>query len=148
MCLFFSKVSEIKDKSLQYNCNPLTAFIFRVKLVISGKIRGWMQIFLVQESCCYAAVRLLSPVRLSMHNVFATLWTAACQAPLSLTISQSWLKFMFIESVMLSNHFILCCPFSCCPQSFTASQHQGKTHFLMSQLFASAGQSTFKVDFL
>ena len=81
MCLF-SKVSEIKDKSLQYNCNPLTAIIFRIKLVISGKIRGWMQIFLVQETGCYAAVWLLSHVQL-----FATLWTAACQAPLSLTIS-------------------------------------------------------------
>ena len=34
--------------------------------------------------------------------------TAACQAPLSCTISQSLLKFMSIESVMLSNHLILC----------------------------------------
>ena len=32
----------------------------------------------------------------------------ACQAPLSTTISQSLLKFMFIELVMLSNHLILC----------------------------------------
>ena len=37
----------------------------------------------------------------------ATPWTAACQAPLSSTISQSLLKFMSIESVMLSNHLIL-----------------------------------------
>ena len=35
-------------------------------------------------------------------------WTAACQAPLSFTISQSVLKFMPIDSVMLSNHLILC----------------------------------------
>ena len=35
-------------------------------------------------------------------------WTAACQAPPSSTISQSLLKFMSIESVMLSNHLILC----------------------------------------
>ena len=34
----------------------------------------------------------------------------ACQAPLSSTFSQSLLKFMFIGSVMLSNHLILCCP--------------------------------------
>ena len=33
-------------------------------------------------------------------------WTGACQAPLSSTISQSWLKFMSIVSVMLSNHLI------------------------------------------
>ena len=40
---------------------------------------------------------------------FATPWTAAHQASLSLTISQSLPKFMFIEWVMLSNHLILCC---------------------------------------
>ena len=41
-----------------------------------------------------------------------TLWTSAHQASLSFTIYQSWLKFTFmsIESVMLSNHLILCCP--------------------------------------
>ena len=36
-------------------------------------------------------------------------WTAACQASLSITNSQSLLKLMFIESVMLSNYLILCC---------------------------------------
>ena len=39
---------------------------------------------------------------------FATPWTAACQAPLSFTVSQSLLKHLSIESVMLSNHLILC----------------------------------------
>ena len=49
-------------------------------------------------------VQLLSCVRL-----FVTLWTAACQASLSFTISQNLLKLMSIESVMPSNHLILCC---------------------------------------
>ena len=40
--------------------------------------------------------------------LFATPWTAACQAFLSLSISYSLLKFMTIESVMPSNHLILC----------------------------------------
>ena len=40
----------------------------------------------------------------------STPWTAALQAPLSSTISQSLLKFMSIESVMPSSHLILCCP--------------------------------------
>ena len=40
---------------------------------------------------------------------FAAPWTAACHSTLSFTISQSFLGFMFIESVMLSNHLILCC---------------------------------------
>ena len=50
-------------------------------------------------------VHSLSPVRL-----FKTPWKAACQASLSFTISQSLLKLMSIESVMPSNHLILCCP--------------------------------------
>ena len=40
----------------------------------------------------------------------ATPWTAACQASLSITNSQSLLKLMSIELVMPSNHLILCCP--------------------------------------
>ena len=47
---------------------------------------------------------------LSLVRLFATLWTAAHQASLSFTISWSLLKLMFIESVMLFNHLILCCP--------------------------------------
>ena len=47
-----------------------------------------------------------------------TPWIAACQAPLSSTISQSLLKFMFIGSVVLSNYLILCCPFLLLPSIF------------------------------
>ena len=47
---------------------------------------------------------------LSCVWLFGTQWTAACQASLSFTISQSVLKFMSIESVMLSNNLFLCCP--------------------------------------
>ena len=42
--------------------------------------------------------------------LFVTPWTAACQASLSITNSRSLLKLMSIESVMPSNHLILCCP--------------------------------------
>ena len=50
----------------------------------------------------FISVQLLSHVQL-----FATPWTAACQASLSITNSQSLLKLMSIESVMPSNHLIL-----------------------------------------
>ena len=43
-------------------------------------------------------------------QLFVTPWTAACQASLSFTISQSLLKLLSIELVMPSNHLILCCP--------------------------------------
>ena len=50
-------------------------------------------------------VQLLSRVRR-----FVTPWTTACPASLSFTISRSLLKLMSIQSVMPSNHLILCCP--------------------------------------
>ena len=52
-------------------------------------------------------IQLLSHVLL-----FVTPWTVACQAPLPSTISCSLLKLISIESVMPSNHLILCCPLS------------------------------------
>ena len=60
--------------------------------------------------------QLLSHVRL-----FAALWTAACQAPLSSSVFRL-LKFMSIESVMLSNHLSLLLP---SPFPISLSQHQG-----------------------
>ena len=45
-------------------------------------------------------------------------WTAACQASLSIINSQSLLKFMSIQSVMPSNHLILCCPLLLLPSIF------------------------------
>ena len=50
--------------------------------------------------------------------LFATSWTAAHQASLSITNSQSLLKLMSIESVMPSNHLILCCPLLLPPSIF------------------------------
>ena len=51
---------------------------------------------------------------------FATLWTAAKQASLSFTISWSLLKVMSIESVMPSNHLILCCSLLLLPTVFAS----------------------------
>ena len=58
-------------------------------------------------------VQLLSHVQL-----FATPWTAACQASLSFTISWGLLKLKSIESVMPSNHLILCHPLLLLPSIF------------------------------
>ena len=54
----------------------------------------------------------------SVVSVSAMPWTAAGQASLSFTISQSLLKLMFIESVMPSNHLILCHPLFLLPSIF------------------------------
>ena len=53
-------------------------------------------------------LKLVFTQSLSHMQLFVTLWTAACQAPLSSTISQSLSKSIFIESLMLFNHLILC----------------------------------------
>ena len=64
-------------------------------------------------SCHFSSVQLLSHVRL-----FVTPWTAARQASLSITNSKSLLKLMSVESVMPSNHLILCCPLLLLPSVF------------------------------
>ena len=81
-------------KSLEVNVGVLTA----VKDVIFLEKRP-------KASYCINSVQLLSPVWL-----FVTLWTAAHQASLSITNSQSLLKLMSIKSVIPSNHLILCLP--------------------------------------
>ena len=61
----------------------------------------------------------LSSVRsLSRVQLFATPWTAAHQASLSITNSQTLLKLMSIELVMPSNHLILCSPLLLFPSTF------------------------------
>ena len=78
-----------------------------------------------------SSVQLLSHVRL-----FVTLWTAACQASLSITNSQSLLKLMSIELVMPSNHLILC-HFLLLPPSIIPSIRV----FQMNQFFVSSSHS-------
>ena len=84
----------------------------------------------------FSAVQLLSQLN------FATPWTVAHQASLSFTNSQSLLKLMSIESMMPSNHLILCHPLSSYLQSFPASGS-----FQMSQFFASGGPKYWSFSF-
>ena len=81
-----------------------------------------------------SGLSLGSAQSLSHGRLSATPWPAACQASLSITNSWSLLKLMSIESVMPSNHFILCHALLCL-QSFPASGS-----FLMSQLFTSGAK--------
>ena len=103
---------------------------------------------------------------LSLHYCIIVVWslgcvwllatpsTAAHQAPLSFTVSQYLLKFMFFESVMLSNHPIVCCPLLLLPSifpiigvfsnEFDSSLQVAKVLELQLQFF----QWIFRVDFL
>ena len=71
-------------------------------------------------------------------------WTAACQFSLSFTISLSLLRFMSIESVMVSNHHILCHPLLILPSIFPSIMvglHESHGMTPMSQHVISGSQS-------
>ena len=88
-------------------------------LRVLGHIMQWNKrkkdsyIFIASPLTLKIVVQSLSHVRL-----FATPWTAVLQASLSFTISLSLLKLMSFESVILSNHFILCHPLLFPPSIF------------------------------
>ena len=95
-------------------------------MLISG-LKSWWKLNAIQ----FSLVQSLSRVQL-----FVTPWTVACQASLSITNAWSLLKRMFIESVVPSNHLILCHPLLLLPSIFPASGS-----FPKSQFFTSGGQN-------
>ena len=114
--------------------HPLHSFYPNVllsELDISGSIKHMLR------AKHPVAVQLLGAVQL-----FVTPWTATRQTSQSFTISKSLLKLVSIESVMPSNHLILCCPLSSCLQPFPASGSFPVSHF-----FASGGQSIGSFSF-
>ena len=78
--------------------------MFQIAIRIVGKGSPWWG-FISDNSWKFSSVQSLSRVRL-----FVTPWIAAHQVSLSITNSRSLLKIMSIESVMPSNHLILCHP--------------------------------------
>jgi len=84
---------------------------------------------------CQVLVQSSTAQSLSHVRLFATLWTTAHQTSLPITNCWSLLKLMSIESVMLSNHLILCRPLLLLPSIFPVSGS-----FPMSQFFTSGSQ--------
>ena len=89
---------------------------------------GVIELTMLACGCCSVAKLCLT---------FATQWTASHQVSLSSTVSWSLLKFMSIESVMLSNRHIIYRPLLLLPQSFPALRS-----FPVSWLFTSGSQRT------
>ena len=77
-----------------------------------------------------------SSVQSLSFQLFATPWTSACQASLFITNFQGLPKLMFIESVMTSNHVILCWPLLLPPSIFPSIRL-----FSNEKFFISGGQS-------
>ena len=83
------------------------------------KLDGWKQQKYVFSWCWWlSSVQLSSVQSLSHARLFATPWIAALQGSLSITNSWSPPKSMSIESLMLSNHLILCCLLLLLPSIF------------------------------
>ena len=84
----------------------------------------WSVLFFPLLLACFfnfSAISIVVVVQsLSLVRLFVTPWTVAIQASLSFTISWNLLKFMSIESVMSSNHFILCQPLLLLPSVFSS----------------------------
>ena len=104
-----------------------------LRVTLSALFRKETAILILEEYNRDVVVLVQS---LSWVQLFGTSWTAAHQAFLSFTVSQCCLKLKSIESVMLSNHLIRCCPLLLEPSIFPSSRV-----FLISQIFASGGQS-------
>ena len=121
-----------------YNFNTLKfveTCIIVPHMVNFGKcsVYTWNNVFHAGIGCRILCISIRWKWKLlSCVQLFVTPWTAAHQASLSITNSQSWLKLMSIESMMPSSVV----PFSSCLQSFPASGS-----IQMSQFFASGGQS-------
>ena len=81
-------------------------------------LNNWMFLEQMLRSLSLHLLISTSVQSLSRVQLFVTPWTAARQASLSITNSQSLFKLMSIESVMPSNHLILCCPLLLLPSIF------------------------------
>ena len=88
-------------------------FFFLKKNSIVCIFKSYLKLFM--NIVQFSSVQPLSGVQL-----FDTLWTTAPQASPSITNSQNLLKLMSIESVMPSNHLILCCPLFLLPSIFSS----------------------------
>ena len=83
----------------------------------------WDTMFLLRGSITIVLKLLFHSVKSLCHVwLFVTAWTGACQASLSITNFWTWLKLMSSESVMPSNHLILCCPLLLLPSIVPSSR--------------------------
>ena len=145
--VFFSDISLLVYRNTTDFCVILYSATLMHLLISSNSFFGWVLGFSIYQ---------LSSVQSICHLwLFATPWTAANQASLSITNSRSLFKLMSIESVMPFNHLIFSSP---SPPAFSLPQHQGLFQWVNSshqvakvlefQLQHQSFQWIFRTDFL
>ena len=127
MC-FTNSFSKVINSNFLNRCGVVSLKIY---MTIITELEHERRILGSKCSSHFVVIWLLSCVQL-----FVTPWTAACQASLSFTISLSLLKCKSIESVMPSNHLILCLPLLLMPSFFPSIRD-----FSNELAFPSCGQS-------
>ena len=113
-------------RHISFYCNPFYCdsqqlhFFFQIEgLKVCTPVSSKSIVLFLQHLLTFCHILVVVAVQLlSCVQFFATPWTAARQASLSFTISQSLLKLMSIESMMPSSHLILCCPLLFLPSIF------------------------------
>ena len=104
--------------------SPLGTCILLHSLLWLGKVIG-LGYHLEEDGVAPSPGHRWISVQFSRVRLFATPWTAAHEASLSITNSWSFLKLMSIKSVMPPNHLILCCPFLVLPSIFPSIRERG-----------------------
>ena len=152
----------LRDENAQSNLNKNYLLIFSSKLIsfIQPSHESWLWGPHCGEGGAgkRGVKGVIEGVPSTSHSVMsdsATPWTAACHASLSFTISWSLLKLMSIESVMLSNHLILCCPLLLLPSIFPSIRvfsNESVLHIRWSKYFSISpssdysGLTSFRID--
>ena len=154
-------LKQVANKVLLYN--TVNSAQYYVAAWMGGEFGGewihvyaWMSLFAVYWKLWFSSVQSLSP-----GPLFATPWTAAHQTSLSITNSQSLLKLVSIESVMWSNHLILCSPLLLLPPIFPrirVSSNESVLHIRCSKYWSFSfsispsneysGLMSFRIDWL
>ena len=145
----FSRIGKTPKLGARMNGQTLLAGLVLSNLYIVETLR----IDNISEYC--GGLQFSSVQSLSCVWLFATPWTAAHQVSLSITNSRSLFKLMSIESVMPSNHLILCCPLLPLPSIFPSIRVFSNESVLLirwpkywSFSFSISPSNEYSIDFL
>ena len=144
------------SKSCLYHSN--WHFYFQIMFTLTNltlkKLQNWLLYICSAMPCIISSIRKFSKCISSVQSLncvqlFATPWITACQASLSITNSQSLPKLISIESVMPSNHLILCRPLLLLPGNPPSNRvfsNESTPHMRWPNIGVSASASVLQMN--